>query len=61
MDWLSKIKPGSPTPGPLPPGANVEALQAYRDIAVKIIQSGKDVVGTQQVRVDAIDKVLGGK
>jgi RHS repeat-associated protein len=46
MDWLSKIKPGGPPPGPLPPGVNVEALKAYRDIAVKIIQSGKDVVGT---------------
>lgn len=59
MDWLSKIKPGAPPPGPLPPEANIEALQAYRDIAIKVIQSGKDVVGTQQLRVDAIDKALG--
>jgi hypothetical protein len=61
MDWLSKIKPGGPPPGPLPPGASVEALQAYRDIAVKIIQSGKDGVGTQALRVDAINKALRGK
>ncbi|MFN7646103.1 MAG: RHS repeat domain-containing protein [Acidobacteriota bacterium] len=27
MDWLSKIKPGAPPPGPLPPGANIEALK----------------------------------
>jgi RHS repeat-associated protein len=61
MDWLSKIKPGAPPSGPPPPGASVEALQAYREIAVKIIQSGKDGVGTQVVRVDAIDKALGGR
>ena len=55
---LSKIKPGS-SPGPLPPGANLEALKAYRDVAVKVIEAGKDGVGTQAVRVQAIDKVFG--
>jgi len=50
---LSEIKPGGPPPGPLPSGANVDALRAYRDIAVKVIQAGKGGVGTQALRVDA--------
>jgi RHS repeat-associated protein len=58
-DWLSKIRPGAPPPGPLPPGANIEALKAYREIAVRIIEAGKDIVGTQRLRVEAIDRVLG--
>jgi RHS repeat-associated protein len=58
MEWLSKIKPGAPPPGPLPPGASVQALQAYKDVAVQVIRSGKDIVGTQALRVQAIDNAL---
>ncbi len=59
MNWLSKITPRNPTPGPLPPGANIEALKAYRELAVKLIQADNDGVGTQALRVKAIDEAIG--
>jgi hypothetical protein len=60
MGWLSKITPGGPPPGPLPPGASIDALKAYRNVAAKAIQEGRDArVGTQALRIQAIDRVLG--
>lgn len=59
MSWLSKITPKSPSPGLSPPGVNTDALKAYRDLAIKVIQNGTDGVGTQRLRVQAIDKALG--
>ena len=59
MDWLSTIRPGSPQPSPLPVGANVEALKAYRELALRLIRANNDPVGTQRLRVDAINKALG--
>ena len=49
---------------PLPEGVTPETLQKYRDIAERAIQQGKDNLGVQQARREAIDiflKRVGGK
>jgi len=50
---------GGPPPRPLPAGANIEALKAYREIAIQIIKMNKDTVKTPAMRVKEIDKALG--
>lgn len=47
----------------LPPGVTPQTLQTYRGLAEKAIQAGKDTLGVQAARKEAIDLLLkpGGK
>jgi hypothetical protein len=42
----------------LPPGVTSQTLRTYREIAVKSISQGKDTLGVQAARKEAIDALL---
>jgi RHS repeat-associated protein len=44
---------------PLPEGVTAETLQTYRQVATQMIDEGKDIRGTQDLRRQAIDLLLG--
>jgi len=43
---------------PLPDGVTPETLLRYREIAEQAIRSGKDTLGVQAKRIEAIDELL---
>jgi hypothetical protein len=53
---LSRLRAGEAVP--LPQGVTTQTLQTYRGIAEKAIQAGKDTLGVQAARKEAIDLLL---
>jgi hypothetical protein len=53
---LDLLEAGGPLT--LPDGVTVDVLLQYRELAVEAIASGKDILGVQALRVEAIDLIL---
>jgi hypothetical protein len=55
---LGRLRAGDKVP--LPEGITTQTLQTYRQVAEKAISAGKDTLGVQALRREAIDLLLKG-
>jgi hypothetical protein len=59
QELLGRLRAGESVP--LPSGVTQQTLEKYRTIAENAIQTGKDTLGVQAARQEAIDALLKGR